>query len=326
MAYRLEGDLLEVCNCDVLCPCWIGEDPDRGLCDRRWPTGSTPARSAALDVGGVVMASVVKIPGNVFAGGWRRQLYIDTGASDAQADGAGRGDDRQARRADGRARGAGRRRPAAAARRGRLRPARGQRAVRRRRGRGGGHGALPRPGRRVTTLNDSAFSTIPGDAGLRREGGALPAAPPGHSGSTWRSRGTTPSRAASGSRRDRRRRPAPGLLRRRAGAGGARLGGAGALGGEPLGAAISTTAGSPRPGSLGAICGAGPGAARPLCRGLGADARGDDAADDAAGALALRPDRRRGAATGPAAWRAVALGYLAAWAGFGIVAHSATRR
>ena len=33
MAYRLEGDLLEVCNCDVLCPCWIGEDPDRGHCD-----------------------------------------------------------------------------------------------------------------------------------------------------------------------------------------------------------------------------------------------------------------------------------------------------
>ena len=28
MGYRLEGDLLEVCDCKVLCPCWIGEDPD----------------------------------------------------------------------------------------------------------------------------------------------------------------------------------------------------------------------------------------------------------------------------------------------------------
>ena len=28
MAYHLEGRLLEVCNCRVLCPCWIGEDPD----------------------------------------------------------------------------------------------------------------------------------------------------------------------------------------------------------------------------------------------------------------------------------------------------------
>jgi hypothetical protein len=27
MAYHLEGKLLEVCDCRVLCPCWIGEDP-----------------------------------------------------------------------------------------------------------------------------------------------------------------------------------------------------------------------------------------------------------------------------------------------------------
>ena len=33
MAYKLEGSLLEVCNCEVLCPCWVGMDPDRGTCD-----------------------------------------------------------------------------------------------------------------------------------------------------------------------------------------------------------------------------------------------------------------------------------------------------
>ena len=33
MAYHLEGRLLEVCDCRVLCPCWIGEDPDNGTCD-----------------------------------------------------------------------------------------------------------------------------------------------------------------------------------------------------------------------------------------------------------------------------------------------------
>ena len=33
MGYHLEGRLLEVCNCRVLCPCWIGEDPDFGTCD-----------------------------------------------------------------------------------------------------------------------------------------------------------------------------------------------------------------------------------------------------------------------------------------------------
>ncbi|MDA2919639.1 DUF1326 domain-containing protein [Desulfobacterota bacterium AH_259_B03_O07] len=31
MGYKLEGRLLEVCNCKVLCPCWIGEDQDNGI-------------------------------------------------------------------------------------------------------------------------------------------------------------------------------------------------------------------------------------------------------------------------------------------------------
>jgi uncharacterized protein DUF1326 len=33
MAYRLQGSILAVCACKVLCPCWIGEDPDPGTCD-----------------------------------------------------------------------------------------------------------------------------------------------------------------------------------------------------------------------------------------------------------------------------------------------------
>ena len=31
--YKLTGTLLEACSCGVLCPCWIGEDPDHGTCD-----------------------------------------------------------------------------------------------------------------------------------------------------------------------------------------------------------------------------------------------------------------------------------------------------
>ena len=33
MAYEIEGRLLEVCTCNVLCPCWVGEDPDDKTCD-----------------------------------------------------------------------------------------------------------------------------------------------------------------------------------------------------------------------------------------------------------------------------------------------------
>ncbi len=33
MGYEIEGRLLEVCTCNVLCPCWVGEDPDYKTCD-----------------------------------------------------------------------------------------------------------------------------------------------------------------------------------------------------------------------------------------------------------------------------------------------------
>ena len=33
MGYQVEGKLLEVCTGNVLCPCWVGEDTDRGVCN-----------------------------------------------------------------------------------------------------------------------------------------------------------------------------------------------------------------------------------------------------------------------------------------------------
>ena len=33
MGYQLEGRILEVCDCRIACPCWLGEDPDNGTCD-----------------------------------------------------------------------------------------------------------------------------------------------------------------------------------------------------------------------------------------------------------------------------------------------------
>ena len=86
MGYALEGDLLEVCNCNVLCPCWIGEDPDNGTCDSAFGYRFNSGQIDGVDVGGVVVASLVHIPGNVLKGNWTRQLYVDERASNAQAD------------------------------------------------------------------------------------------------------------------------------------------------------------------------------------------------------------------------------------------------
>jgi hypothetical protein len=84
MAYHLEGRLLEVCDCRVLCPCWIGEDPDNGTCDSvlayRFDAGSIDG----VDVTGRTIALVSHIPGNVLEGNFRVAVYLDDDASDAQ--------------------------------------------------------------------------------------------------------------------------------------------------------------------------------------------------------------------------------------------------
>lgn len=85
MGYSLEGDLLEVCNCNVLCPCWIGEDPDPGHCESSLAYVIHKGEVDGLDVSGLVIASSVYIPGNVLAGNWKQKIYIDDRASDEQA-------------------------------------------------------------------------------------------------------------------------------------------------------------------------------------------------------------------------------------------------
>jgi hypothetical protein len=83
--YELEGTLLEACSCKVLCPCWIGEDPDHGTCESvnayRFERGSI----GDVDVTGLSAVAVNLIPGNVLTPrSWRQLLLIDDRADDEQ--------------------------------------------------------------------------------------------------------------------------------------------------------------------------------------------------------------------------------------------------
>jgi len=86
VAYDLEGSLLEVCTCDTLCPCWIGEDPDGGTCLSVVAYHIDRGTIRGVDVSGLTIASAVFIPGNVLAGNWRQVVFVDDRASDEQAE------------------------------------------------------------------------------------------------------------------------------------------------------------------------------------------------------------------------------------------------
>ena len=84
MAYKLEGSLLEVCDCQVLCPCWVGIDPDNGTCNSALAHHFDKGEIDGVDVSGLTLAFIVFIPGNVLAGNWRAVVHIDQRATKAQ--------------------------------------------------------------------------------------------------------------------------------------------------------------------------------------------------------------------------------------------------
>lgn len=84
MPYTLEGQLLEVCTCKVLCPCWIGEDPDNGTCDGTLAWKVEKGDINGVDVSGLTICVLAHIPGNILEGNWRAVVFVDDRASPEQ--------------------------------------------------------------------------------------------------------------------------------------------------------------------------------------------------------------------------------------------------
>ncbi len=84
--YQLEGRMFEVCSCDVLCPCWVGADPDGGTCDSVVAWHIDTGAIQGIDVSGLTIALSAHIPGNILKGNWRALVYVDDKATQAQQD------------------------------------------------------------------------------------------------------------------------------------------------------------------------------------------------------------------------------------------------
>ena len=85
VVYELEGTLLEACSCGVLCPCWIGEDPDGGACDAFNAYHFDRGTIRGIDVSDLNFVRVVHIPGNASTpASWKQVVFVDERASDDQ--------------------------------------------------------------------------------------------------------------------------------------------------------------------------------------------------------------------------------------------------
>ena len=78
MTYEIEGRLLEVCTCNVLCPCWVGEDPDYKTCDTTIAWGIEKGSIEGVDVSGLTMAVSAHIPNNILIPkSWTAVVFVD---------------------------------------------------------------------------------------------------------------------------------------------------------------------------------------------------------------------------------------------------------
>ena len=87
MAWRMEGQLFETCNCEILCPCsaypFAGADYDRCLTVYGFRIDS--GQIEGVDIAGTIMAVAFDAPKDFLKGNWRVGLLIDAAASDEQA-------------------------------------------------------------------------------------------------------------------------------------------------------------------------------------------------------------------------------------------------
>jgi hypothetical protein len=84
MGYAIEGKLLEVCSCNGPCPCWVGDDPDGGKCDAFLAYHYDKGHINGVDVSGLTLGLVARIPGNVLQGNWQVVAHVDKRATPEQ--------------------------------------------------------------------------------------------------------------------------------------------------------------------------------------------------------------------------------------------------
>ncbi len=89
MSYRLSGQLIETCSCNMFCPCWFTVQElmimDQGWCASALAFRVRNGNSDSIDLSGRTVVLAFDFPGpTLFDGNGTARLYIDAGASAEQ--------------------------------------------------------------------------------------------------------------------------------------------------------------------------------------------------------------------------------------------------
>ncbi len=88
-SWRIRGDILEVCSCNVTCPCNFGGDPTRSPCDAVWGLHVQEGNYGSTRLNDLNVVLYFRIPGKVFEGNWTLGAYLDQRANQQQVQSIG---------------------------------------------------------------------------------------------------------------------------------------------------------------------------------------------------------------------------------------------
>ncbi len=85
MAWRVAGQMHELCSCKFLCPCWFGPaEPDQGWCSGAIVFDVRDGNSDGVDLSGRTVVLLADWPGDFWAGNGTVRLYLDERATPEQ--------------------------------------------------------------------------------------------------------------------------------------------------------------------------------------------------------------------------------------------------
>lgn len=84
MTYRIAGEYVVTCSCNLICPCGVDGPPTskNGQCDGAQVLHIEEGTKDGLDLGGIDVGWVYNIPGNVTGGNWTMILVFDPSVPD----------------------------------------------------------------------------------------------------------------------------------------------------------------------------------------------------------------------------------------------------
>jgi hypothetical protein len=88
-SWRIQGDILEVCSCNVTCPCNFGGEPTKSPCDAVWGLRIQQGNYGNTRLNGLNVVLYFRIPGKVFDGNWTLGAYLDQRANQQQMEALG---------------------------------------------------------------------------------------------------------------------------------------------------------------------------------------------------------------------------------------------